>query len=142
MWNGLCPNDIQIRVFNRETWLQAVENETEVYMIDDYDIWKCPKCSNVYSFKKNHLDKMFVIEGELKEFNSCMCGKETDFKFYVAYSDVEMDKFTFKADTANEMPMPSRDLWSCNKCNRFFVKEYESEIIVAFVESNYWTTNI
>lgn len=140
LWNGLVPNDIQIRVFKNENWLQAVNND--VNMDEDYDIWKCPKCNRVYSFRENKVDKMFIIEDvEIKIFTSCLCGEQNDFKHYIAYTDIEMDKYTLDADTASQMPQPPRGLWSCNKCNRFFLKESQSKSIEVYNESDFYSTD-
>ncbi|MBB3111314.1 ribosomal protein L37AE/L43A [Paenibacillus phyllosphaerae] len=137
--NGLCPNDIQIRVVKDETWQKAVcTNKDIVFVFMDYDIWKCPRCNRVYSFKKNNIDKMFAIEEvEMNILTQCLCGQQ-DFNTYIAYTDIEMDRYTSTADTAGQMPNPPRDLWSCNTCNRFFLKEAQSEIIQVYREQDYY----
>ncbi|KUP23367.1 hypothetical protein [Paenibacillus sp. DMB5] len=137
--NGLVPNDVQIHVFKNQTWINAVNNHTEVYLIDkDYDIWKCPVCERVYSFK-NKVDKMFALEDvEIDHFTSCLCGEHTNFAQYVAYTDIEMDRYTSDAETANELPDAPRELWSCNNCNRFFLKEIKSTSIQVYHEIDYY----
>jgi phage FluMu protein Com len=144
LWNGLCPNDIQIHVFKEEIWNQAVKNEIELYLVDgDYDIWKCPECNRVYSFKNNRVDKMFVIEyTDLKRTSLyyCLCGEKSELKEYIAYTDVELDNYTAKLDSRDPislLPDPPRKLLSCAKCNRFFLKEENQETYIVYKERKF-----
>jgi hypothetical protein len=141
LWNGRFPNDIEIRVFKKESWDRLLKNNTElVYMNEEYDIWKCPKCNRVYSFKNNEVDKMFKIEDNIKMFTRCLCGEQTDIKKYIAYTDKEYDNYTSDMDmldTINNIRMPPRDLWSCGKCNRFYVKEDQKEFILVYLECDF-----
>ncbi len=138
LWNGRVPNEIEIRIFREETWRDAVKQHNDIYLLrEDYDIWKCPKCGRVRSFKKNNLDKVFQIEEFLTEDkNKCLCGKDTEFSHYIAYTDIEMDEFTYRIETITEMRKAPRTLRSCNHCNRFFLKEENSELVVVYKESN------
>ncbi|MFD0589198.1 DUF6843 domain-containing protein [Paenibacillus sp. GCM10027627] len=134
LWNGLAPNDIEISVYKGETLPQE-----QGYIFNHYDIWKCPTCSRVYSFKNNKLDKMFMIEDvEINVFKSCLCG-EQDFQHYLAYTDFEVEQHTSDFYFASDYPKPPRDLWSCNSCNRFYLEEFQYNSIQTFKEIDYYS---
>ena len=65
LWNGMAPNDIQLRVFSDREWDQIIN----IGMIDSfdlpdpkYDVWRCPKCERVYVFDGENVIKKYVLE--------------------------------------------------------------------------------
>lgn len=78
-----------------------------------------------------------LAEARIDHFTSCLCGERTNFAHYVAYTDREMDQYTSDADTANGLPNAPRELWSCNICNRFFLKETQGTSIQVYHEIDF-----
>lgn len=57
MWNGECPNDIEVYGITDRTFdkISEYENVSTFYLIDlcDYDVWVCPRCKRLYVFDNN-----------------------------------------------------------------------------------------
>ncbi|MFD1736838.1 hypothetical protein ACFSCX_09685 [Bacillus salitolerans] len=79
---------------------------------------------------------MFLLEyDDVVIFTNCLCGEKNDFMKYVAYTDIEMDNYTLELDIGDPISLlqsPPRDLWSCAKCNRFYIKEKQKESIIVY----------
>jgi hypothetical protein len=67
LWNGLAPNDVELRVYTDKEWDRIMEKD--VYNSWDipepkHGVWRCSKCERVYIFENNNLVKTYVLEKE------------------------------------------------------------------------------
>ena len=56
MWNGLIPNEIEFAVYSDKRMCEILENDMvdtlDLAQMNEYDVWKCPKCDRLYIFRK------------------------------------------------------------------------------------------
>lgn len=74
MWNGQIPNDIEYTVFSDGRLDEICADDTipttELGLINDYNVWRCPMCGRLYVFKNESgsagNEALFVYKPEEK----------------------------------------------------------------------------
>lgn len=67
LWNGLVPNDVELRVYTDREWDRILEKDVyNSWEIPEpkHEVWRCLKCERVYVFENNNLIKTYVLEKE------------------------------------------------------------------------------
>lgn len=68
MWNGEIPNDIEYTVFSDGRMNEILEKDTvdTIYLaqMNDYNVWRCPKCGRLYVFEKSKSEVLRVYKPE------------------------------------------------------------------------------
>lgn len=68
MWNGEIPNDIEYTVFSDKRMNDIFEEDTvdtiDLAQMNDYNVWRCPKCGRLYIFRNADNKLLFVYKLE------------------------------------------------------------------------------
>lgn len=65
LWNGLCPNDIQLIVYTDKEWDQIMDcDQIQPWMIPSpaREVWRCPKCKRIYVFQEGDDHPKYIYE--------------------------------------------------------------------------------
>lgn len=139
----LAPNDVELRTYSNDEWSKVLQNgvvEGWKFPIPLYDVWRCPKCEQLYCYEDKGLQrvKIYTLNNKLKralnktklEKIVSVCGKSfsADSDKYIVYTDIEWDAYLVDEfiDPKN-IPAPQFDVIKCNNCKRIYVLKKGSD---------------